>query len=127
MDSELDNGHSSPNAINSKSKMPPKPKMALSLGRFLKWRFLNSPVFATLSPKLPARAQGKVQPLEDLSQHLQPKSKKASTTFFQIFLESKIHPMDAGGEENHHPWPYKDSAKEVICPWEVLTEGGQSR
>ncbi|KAL7989601.1 hypothetical protein Chor_012267 [Crotalus horridus] len=79
MDSELDNGHSSPNAINSKSKVPSKPKMALSLGRFLKWRFLNSPVFATLSPKHPARAQGKVQPLEDLSQHLQPKSKKAST------------------------------------------------
>ncbi|KAG8129271.1 hypothetical protein E2320_015945 [Naja naja] len=77
IDSELDNCHSSTNAINSKSKVTPKPKTALSLGRFLKWRCLNSPVFATLSPKHPAAAQGKVQPLEDLSQHLQPKSKKA--------------------------------------------------
>ncbi|ETE72646.1 Regulator of G-protein signaling 9, partial [Ophiophagus hannah] len=120
--SKLDNCHSSTNAINSKSKVTPKPKTALSLGRFLKWRCLNSPVFATLSPKHPAAAQGKVQPLEDLSHHLQPKSKKAPIAFFQISLESKIHPMDVGVEEDH-----QESAKEVICPWEVLTEGGQSR
>ncbi|XP_007421674.2 regulator of G-protein signaling 9 [Python bivittatus] len=122
MDSELDN--SSPNAINSESKVPQKSKVALSLGRFLKWGCLNSPVFATLSPKHPAVAHGKVQPLDDLSQHLQPKSKKTST-FFQISLESKIHPVDSGVEEEHHHWPYKDSAKEVICPWETLTEEGQ--
>ncbi|XP_034268564.1 regulator of G-protein signaling 9-like [Pantherophis guttatus] len=127
MDSEPDSCHSSSNAINSKSKVPPKPKLALSLGRFLKWRCLNSPVFGTLSSKHPAVAQGKAQPLEDLSQHLQPKSKKTSIAFFQISLESKIHPMDTGVEEDHHPCPYKESAKEVICPWEVLTEGGQSR
>ncbi|XP_013926946.1 PREDICTED: regulator of G-protein signaling 9-like [Thamnophis sirtalis] len=114
MDSELDNCHSSSNAVNS--KVSPKPKLALSLGRFLKWRCLNSPVFATLSPKHPAVVQGKVQPLEDLSQHLQPKSKKASIAFFQISLESKIHPMDPRVEEDHHPWPYKEFAKEVICP-----------
>uniref|UniRef100_A0A8C8RLG9 Regulator of G protein signaling 9 n=1 Tax=Pelusios castaneus TaxID=367368 RepID=A0A8C8RLG9_9SAUR len=57
---------------------PPKSRTTLSLSRFLKRGCLNSPVFATLSPKCPAVTHGKVQPLDDLEEQLQQKSKPVS-------------------------------------------------
>uniref|UniRef100_A0A674I833 Regulator of G-protein signaling 9 n=1 Tax=Terrapene triunguis TaxID=2587831 RepID=A0A674I833_9SAUR len=63
---------------NMEAKVPPKSRTTLSFSRFLKRGCLNSPVFATLSPKCPAVTHGKVQPLDDLEQQLQQKSKKVT-------------------------------------------------
>uniref|UniRef100_A0A7M4FNQ3 Regulator of G-protein signaling 9 n=1 Tax=Crocodylus porosus TaxID=8502 RepID=A0A7M4FNQ3_CROPO len=60
------------------TKVPPKARMSLSFSRFLKRGCLNSPVFATLSPKCPAVPHGKVQPLDDLEQQLQQTSKRVA-------------------------------------------------
>ncbi|XP_066473001.1 regulator of G-protein signaling 9 [Tiliqua scincoides] len=128
-ESESDTCHNSQNPMSSENKLLPKSRMNLSLGRFLKRGCLNSPVFATLSPKCPTMMHGKVQPLDDLNQQLQQKSKKVSN-FFQIKmdtpLESKIHPIDSEEEEESSHWACKDSAKEVICPWEKLSEEGKA-
>lgn len=57
----------------------PKARMRLSLGRFLRRGCLASPVFARLSPKCPAVAHGKVQPLADASRQLsRPRSRRAA-------------------------------------------------
>ncbi|XP_060619030.2 regulator of G-protein signaling 9 isoform X1 [Anolis sagrei] len=129
MDSEPGPCHSSQDVVSCESKLLPKSRMALSLSRFLKRGCLNSPVFATLSPKCPAMSHAKVQPLDALSQPLQQKSKKLSNFFFQIKmdipLENKIYPIDSEEEQENGHWAYKDSAKEVICPWENLTEEGK--
>ncbi|XP_014807754.1 PREDICTED: regulator of G-protein signaling 9 isoform X1 [Calidris pugnax] len=102
---------------------------ALSFGRFLTRGCWSSPVLATLSPKCPAMPHGKVQPLGERERQLQPDT-KAVSSFFQIKmdapLESRIHPIDSvEGEDNHHR-ARKDSAKEVICPWENPTEEGRA-
>uniref|UniRef100_A0A7M4FR46 Regulator of G protein signaling 9 n=1 Tax=Crocodylus porosus TaxID=8502 RepID=A0A7M4FR46_CROPO len=111
------------------TKVPPKARMSLSFSRFLKRGCLNSPVFATLSPKCPAVPHGKVQPLDDLEQQLQQTSKRVAN-FFQIKtdvpLESRIYPIDSEEEEEDCHRVSKDSAKEVICPWETLTEEGKA-
>ncbi|XP_025052109.1 regulator of G-protein signaling 9 isoform X1 [Alligator sinensis] len=111
------------------TKVPPKSRMSLSFSRLLKRGCLNSPVFATLSPKCPAVPHGKVQPLDDLEQQLQQTSKRV-TNFFQIKtdvpLESRIYPIDSEEEEEDCHRVSKDSAKEVICPWETLTEEGKA-
>ncbi|XP_062976111.1 regulator of G-protein signaling 9 [Elgaria multicarinata webbii] len=129
MDSESGTCHSNDYPMNSEAKLLPKSRMTLSLGRFLKRGCLNSPVFATLSPKCPAVSHGKVQPLDDLNQQLQQKSKKVSS-FFQIKvdapLESKIYPIDSEEEEVNSHWAYNGSAKQVICPWENLIEEGKA-
>lgn len=62
--------------VSSETKLLPKSRMNLSLSKFLKRGCLNSPVFATLSPKCLVVTHGKVQPLDDLNQQLQQKSKK---------------------------------------------------
>ncbi|XP_054833001.1 regulator of G-protein signaling 9 [Eublepharis macularius] len=113
----------------SDAKPPPKSRVNSSLSRFLKRGCLNSPVFATLSPKCSAMAHGKVQPLDVLNQQLQPKTKKAPSFFrikVDVPLESKIYPIDYEVEEESSHWAVKDSAKEVICPWENQTEGGKA-
>ncbi|XP_076209752.1 regulator of G-protein signaling 9 isoform X2 [Aptenodytes patagonicus] len=102
---------------------------ALSFGRFLKRGCWTSPVFATLSPKCPAMPHGKVQPLGGRERRLQLDT-KAVSSFFQIKmdapLESRIYPIDSEeGEDNRHR-ARKDSAKEVICPWENPTEEGRA-
>ncbi|NXH15986.1 RGS9 protein, partial [Bucco capensis] len=102
---------------------------SLSFSRFLKRGCWASPVFATLSPKCPAMPHGKVQPLGEKEQRLQPDA-KAVSSFFQIKMdapsESRIYPIDAEeGEDNHQP-AQKDSAKEVICPWESPMEEGRA-
>ncbi|XP_074745222.1 regulator of G-protein signaling 9 [Strix uralensis] len=102
---------------------------ALSLGRFLKKGCWTSPIFATLSPKRPAMPHGKVQPLGEGERRLRLDA-KAVSSFFQIKmdapLESRIYPIDSEeGEDNCHQ-ACKDSAKEVICPWEKPTEEGRA-
>ncbi|XP_060251063.1 regulator of G-protein signaling 9 isoform X2 [Ovis aries] len=96
----------------------PKARMRLSLGRFLRRGCLASPVFARLSPKCPAVAHGKVQPLADASRQLsRPRSRRAAN-FFQIKMDV---PMGSGaclrarGDQA--------AEKEVVCPWESPVEG----
>ncbi|CAM9687886.1 unnamed protein product [Bubo scandiacus] len=103
---------------------------ALSLGRFLKKGCWTSPVFAMLSPKRPAVPHGKVQPLGEGERRLRPDA-KAVSSFFQIKMdapsESRIYPIDSEeGEDNRHQ-ACKDSAEEVICPWEKPTELGNEQ
>nr|XP_033817093.1 regulator of G-protein signaling 9 isoform X2 [Geotrypetes seraphini] len=104
----------------------PKSRMALSFSKLLKRGCANSPIFATLSPKCPAVNHGKVQPLNDREQQLQQMPKKVSN-FFQIKvdipLECRIYPIDSEEEEED---AFKDSGKEVICPWENLTKEGKA-
>ncbi|NXY73878.1 RGS9 protein, partial [Glareola pratincola] len=101
----------------------------LSFGRFLKRGCWTSPVLATFSPKCPAVPHGKVQPLGEWEQQLRTDT-KAVSSFFQIKmdapLESRTHPVgSAEGEDNRHR-ARKDSAKEVICPWESPVEEGRA-
>uniref|UniRef100_H3BBA2 Regulator of G-protein signaling 9 n=1 Tax=Latimeria chalumnae TaxID=7897 RepID=H3BBA2_LATCH len=108
------------------AKPAQKSKMALSFSRFLKRGCSNAPVFATLSPKCPTVSHGKVQPLNAEEQQLQEKSKRL-TNFFQIKVdipsECRIYPIDSEEEDEDCQNSFKDSIKEVICPWENLTEG----
>ncbi|XP_053148220.1 regulator of G-protein signaling 9 isoform X2 [Hemicordylus capensis] len=124
LDSEPNTCPSSQSPLSSsETKLLPKTRMTLSLSRFLKRGCLNSPVFATFSPKCPAKVtHGKVQPLDDLDHHHHHQKVKKVSNFFQIKvdipLESKIYPIDSEEEEENSHWACKDSAKEVICPWE---------
>ncbi|XP_035198311.1 regulator of G-protein signaling 9 [Oxyura jamaicensis] len=109
---------------------PAKPRAAaLSLRRFLKRGCLNSPVFATLSPRCPAVPHGKVQPLGERERRLRQDAKTVSS-FFQIKmdipLESRIYPVDSAEEEHKCHQVCKESAKEVICPWESPAEEGRA-
>ncbi|XP_061471583.1 regulator of G-protein signaling 9 isoform X3 [Rhineura floridana] len=129
MDAELGTCRSTQYPMISQTKLLPKPRMTLSLSRFLRRGCLNSPMFVTLSAKCPAVTHGKVQPLDDLNPQLQQRSTKVSN-FFQIKmdipLDSKIYPIDSEEEEENSHRACKDSAKEVICPWENLTEDGKA-
>ncbi|XP_066836333.1 regulator of G-protein signaling 9 [Anser cygnoides] len=109
---------------------PPKPRAAaLSLRRFLKRGCLNSPVFATLSLRCPAVPHGKVQPLGERERRLR-QDAKAVSSFFQIkmdiALESRTYPVGSAEEEHKCHQVCKDSAKEVICPWESPAEEGRA-
>uniref|UniRef100_A0A8C3BHT6 Regulator of G-protein signaling 9 n=1 Tax=Cairina moschata TaxID=8855 RepID=A0A8C3BHT6_CAIMO len=109
---------------------PAKPRMAaLSLRRFLRRGCLNSPVFATLSPRCPAVPHGKVQPLGEQERRLR-QDAKAVSSFFQIKmdvpLERRIYPVDSAEEECKCHQVCKESAKEVICPWESPAEEGRA-
>ncbi|KAJ7318009.1 hypothetical protein JRQ81_004171 [Phrynocephalus forsythii] len=129
MDSDSGTCYISQYPVSSEVKLMPKSRMNLSLSKFLKRGCLNSPMFATLSPKCLVVSHGKVQPLDDLNQQLQQKSKKLSNFFHikvDVPLESKIYPIDSEEEEENSHWAYKDSAKEVICPWENVTEEGNA-
>jgi len=41
-------------------------------------------------------------------------------------LESRIYPTDSEQGEDNHCRARKESAKEVICPWENPTEEGRA-
>ncbi|XP_043941047.1 regulator of G-protein signaling 9 [Protopterus annectens] len=114
--------------VTAEEKPCQKSKMAVTFSRFLKRRCVNSPVFATLSPKCPTMNHGKVQPLNRMEQKLQQKSKNIAN-FFQIKVdipsECRIYPIDSEDEEEDCQNTYKGSGKEVICPWEILTEKGK--
>ncbi|NXP28028.1 RGS9 protein, partial [Scytalopus superciliaris] len=97
-----------------------------SLGRLLRRGCWSSPTFAALSPRCPAVPHGKVQPLGERERPLRPDT-KVVTSFFQVRMdapsESRARPEQ--GEDRHHR-ARKDSAKELICPWETPTEGGRA-
>ncbi|XP_055448407.1 regulator of G-protein signaling 9 isoform X3 [Psammomys obesus] len=107
-------------------RAPPKARAALSLSRFLRRGCLASPVFARLSPKCPAVSHGKVQPLGDMGQQLPRLKTKKVANFFQIKMEMPtdsgpclIDSDDTGAGESGD----QTTEKEVICPWESLSEG----
>ncbi|NXP06456.1 RGS9 protein, partial [Thinocorus orbignyianus] len=107
-----------------------KPRAAaLSFSRFLKRGCWSSPVLATLSPKCPSLPHGKVQPLGEQERWLRPDA-KAVSSFFQIKmdapLESRIYPINSVEGEDNRQRACKDSAKEVICPWENPAEEGRA-
>ncbi|NXR10983.1 RGS9 protein, partial [Semnornis frantzii] len=91
-------------------------------------RFLGRGCWA--SPRCPAVPHGKVQPLGQQQQQQLQQDTKVVSSFFQIkpnaALESSICPVDSEGGEEDHPPARKDSAKEVICPWENPMEEGRA-
>ncbi|XP_071430087.1 regulator of G-protein signaling 9-like [Pithys albifrons albifrons] len=99
------------------------------LGRFL-WRGCwTSPTLAVLSPRCPAVPHGKVQPLGEQERRLRPDAKVVSS-FFQVRMdapsESRVCPAGSEEGEHRHPRARKDSAKELICPWETPMEEGRA-
>ncbi|XP_057569866.1 regulator of G-protein signaling 9 [Hippopotamus amphibius kiboko] len=107
-------------------RAPPKARVALSLGRFLRRGCLASPVFARLSPRCPPVPHGKVQPLGAVGrQPPRPRSRRAAN-FFQIKMDVPtgsgtclMDSEDVGTGERGG----QAIEKEVICPWESLAEG----
>ncbi|KAK1163780.1 regulator of G-protein signaling 9-like isoform X1 [Acipenser oxyrinchus oxyrinchus] len=140
---EMSVSSDSSTAVVKETKQPShKSLVALSFSRFLKRGCSNSPIFATLSPKCPAVNSGKVQPMNGEPQHQpqhnhhhhhqgQQKTKKTNN-FFQIKVdipsECRIYPIDSGDEEEEDcPNSVKNNTvKEVICPWETITEEGKA-
>ncbi|NXM38187.1 RGS9 protein, partial [Gymnorhina tibicen] len=102
---------------------------ARSWGRFLRRGCWSSPSLATLSPRCPAVPHGKVQPLGGRERRLRPDTRTVSS-FFQVKTaapsDSRACPGDAGQGEDRPHRARKDSAKELICPWETLTEKGRA-
>ncbi|NXF08264.1 RGS9 protein, partial [Smithornis capensis] len=101
---------------------------ARAWGRFLRRSCWSSPAFATLSPRCPAVPHGKVQPLGERERRLRPDAKVVSS-FFQVKtdapLQSRVHPVGSKQGEDRPHRARKDSAKELICPWEAPTEQGR--
>ncbi|NWU22178.1 RGS9 protein, partial [Dyaphorophyia castanea] len=99
---------------------------ARSWGRFLRRGCWTSP---SLSPRGPAVPHGKVQPLGGRERRLRPDARTVSS-FFQVKTaapsESRACPGGSGQGEDRHHRARKDSAKELICPWETLTEEGRA-
>ncbi|NXF99615.1 RGS9 protein, partial [Sakesphorus luctuosus] len=99
-----------------------------SLGRFLRRGCWTSPTLAVLSPRCPAVPHGKVQPLGEQERRLRPDAKVVSS-FFQVRTdarsESRACPAGSEEGEHRHPRARKDSAKELICPWETPMEQGR--
>ncbi|MGH0141560.1 UNVERIFIED_CONTAM: hypothetical protein FKN15_047153 [Acipenser sinensis] len=142
---EMSVSSDSSTAVVEETKQPShKSRVALSFSRFLKRGCSNSPIFATLSPKCPAVNSGRVQPMNGEPQHQpqhhhhhhhhhhgQQKTKKTNN-FFQIKVdipsECRIYPIDSGDEEEEDcPNSVKNNTvKEVICPWETITEDGKA-
>ncbi|MGH0152567.1 UNVERIFIED_CONTAM: hypothetical protein FKN15_022584 [Acipenser sinensis] len=134
---------SSTAAVDETKQPSHKSRVALSFSRFLKRGCSNSPIFTTLSTKCPAVNSSRVQPLNGEPQHQpqqhhqhphhqgQQKPKKTNN-FFQIKVDipsdCRIYPIDSGDEEEEEcPNSVKNNTvKEVICPWETITEGGKA-
>uniref|UniRef100_A0A4W3JZ48 Regulator of G protein signaling 9a n=1 Tax=Callorhinchus milii TaxID=7868 RepID=A0A4W3JZ48_CALMI len=111
-------------SVATQAKTTQKSKVTLSFSRLLKRGYANSPVFATLSPKCPSLNHRKIQPVfgEEKRQEQNP---RRVSTFFQIKVdipsECRIYPIDSEDEEEDcHS--HRESVKEVICPWEKLSE-----
>eukprot|EP00069_Balaena_mysticetus_P021267 bmy_13535T0 len=124
-----DAGTGGASADQPRPRAPPKARVALSLGRFLRRGCLASPAFARLSPRCPPVPHGKVQPLGDAGRQLpRPRSRRAAN-FFQIKMDV---PMGSGtclmDLEDTETGERSDQAieKEVVCPWESLAEGKAS-
>ncbi|XP_061030671.1 regulator of G-protein signaling 9 [Eubalaena glacialis] len=124
-----DAGTGGASADQPRPRAPPKARVALSLGRFLRRGCLASPAFARLSPRCPPVPHGKVQPLGDTGRQLpRPRSRRAAN-FFQIKMDV---PMGSGtclmDLEDTETGERSDQAieKEVVCPWESLAEGKAS-
>ncbi|NWS12031.1 RGS9 protein, partial [Pachyramphus minor] len=102
---------------------------ARSLGRFLRRGCWTSPTLATLSPRCPAVPHGKVQPLGEWERRLRPDAKVVSS-FFQVRTdepsESRVCPEGSEEREDRHTRACKDSAKELIWPWETPPEEGRA-
>ncbi|NXA80526.1 RGS9 protein, partial [Thryothorus ludovicianus] len=98
-------------------------------GRFLRRGCWSSASLATLSPRCPAVPHGKVQPLAGRERRLRPDMRTVSS-FFQVKTaapsESRACPGGSGQGEDRHHRARKDSAKELICPWETPTEEGRA-
>ncbi|RXM37410.1 Regulator of G-protein signaling 9 [Acipenser ruthenus] len=141
---EMSVSSDSSTAVVEETKQPShKSRVALSFSRFLKRGCSNSPIFATLSPKCPAVNSGRVQPMNGEPQpqpqhhhhhhHHQGQQKtKKTNNFFQIKVdipsECRIYPIDSGDEEEEDcPNSVKNNTvKEVICPWETITEDSKA-
>ncbi|GCB76535.1 hypothetical protein scyTo_0018351 [Scyliorhinus torazame] len=72
----------------------------------------------------------KIQPLNAEEKELQQKPRRVSN-FFQIKVdipsECRIYPITSEDEDEDCHCPHKDSAKEVICPWEIEAAQGMSQ
>ncbi|XP_054372849.1 regulator of G-protein signaling 9 isoform X2 [Molothrus ater] len=97
-------------------------------------RFLRSGCRSSGSPgSLPARGpavpHGKVQPLGGRERRLRPDSRTVSS-FFQVRTaappESPACRGSSGQREDRQPQARKNSAKELICPWETPTGQGRA-
>ncbi|XP_068066069.1 regulator of G-protein signaling 9-like [Anomalospiza imberbis] len=97
--------------------------------RFLRSGCWSSGSLATLAARCPAVPHGKVQPLGGRERRLRPDSRTVSS-FFQIRTaapsESPACPGGSGHGEDRQRRARKDSAKEMICPWETPTEEGRA-
>ncbi|XP_028340615.1 regulator of G-protein signaling 9-like [Physeter macrocephalus] len=110
-------------AHQPRPRAPPKARVALPLGRFLRRGCLASPLFARLSARCPPVPHGKVQPLGDAGRQLPPPRSRRAANFFQIKMDV---PTGSGtclmDSEDTRTGERSDQAtgKEVICPWESL-------
>ncbi|NXH40704.1 RGS9 protein, partial [Dicaeum eximium] len=100
-----------------------------SWARFLRRGCWGSAGLATPWARCPAVPHGKVQPLGGRERRRRPDSRTVSS-FFQVKSaappESRACPGGSGqGQDGHHR-ARKDSAKELICPWEAPTEEGRA-
>ncbi|NWS87605.1 RGS9 protein, partial [Toxostoma redivivum] len=98
-----------------------------SWGRLLRRGCWTSASLATLSARCPAMPHGKVQPLGGRERRRRPDSSTVSS-FFQVKmpLESRACPGGSGQGEDRHHGARKDSAKELICPWDTPREEGRA-
>ncbi|XP_041265374.1 regulator of G-protein signaling 9 [Onychostruthus taczanowskii] len=102
---------------------------ARAWARLLRRGCRSSGSLATLAARCPAVPHGKVQPLGGRERRLRPDSRTVSS-FFQVRtavpLESPACPGGSGQGEDRQHRARKDSAKELICPWETPTEQGRA-
>ncbi|XP_033374573.1 regulator of G-protein signaling 9 isoform X3 [Parus major] len=96
-----------------------------SWGRFLRRGCRARGGLGALRPRCPAVPHGKVQPLG--GRERRPDSRTVSS-FFQVKMpsESRARPGGSGRGEDRHHRARKDSAKELICPWETPAEEGRA-
>ncbi|XP_038013201.1 regulator of G-protein signaling 9 isoform X2 [Motacilla alba alba] len=102
---------------------------ARAWARFLRRGCRSSGSLAPLPARCPAVPHGKVQPLGGRERRLRPDSRTVSS-FFQVRtaapLESPACPRGSRQGEDRQQQARKDSAKELICPWETPTEQGRA-
>ncbi|XP_032932534.1 regulator of G-protein signaling 9 [Catharus ustulatus] len=103
-----------------------RPTGPCSWARLLRRGCWSSAGLAALSGRCPAVPHGKVQPLGGRERR-RPDSRRVSS-FFQVRtpLESRACAGSSGQGQDRHPRARKDSAKELICPWETPREEGRA-
>ncbi|XP_053851039.1 regulator of G-protein signaling 9-like [Vidua macroura] len=104
-------------------------RSARAWARFLRSGCWSSGSLATLAARCPAVPHGKVQPLGGRERRLRPDSRTVSS-FFQVRTaapsESPACPGGSGHGEDRQRRARKDSAKELIRPWETPKEEGRA-